>query len=258
MTHQNIVAGLVMSDIVRERIKARLKELDVSANFVSMKAGLDRSLLGKYLNGKVAELRESNLRAVAKVLQLEPSALRSDAEVVSFTKHSPSQLTDLSNTLDVPIVGIVEAGAFRPVDWFEDIELGVIVNGYDPNFPRIRQFGFKAHGDSMNLAGIADGDEIVCIDPWEAGVEIGDEDLVVVENRLDGGHTRELTVKELAVFDDRYELRPRSTNPRHKPIVLSRNTDLSEDREVRVVGIVTSIVRRRPVRFSARPTTRRA
>lgn len=110
----------------------------------------------------------------------------------------------------------------------------------------------------MDDAGINHGDQIICLDPWEANVEVGDGDVVVAERISSGGHSRELTVKELKIHTEGWELCPRSKNPKHKSIWIPRDDDPSDGQIVRIVGIVISVVRRRPVRYTARPAIQKA
>lgn len=154
----------------------------------------------------------------------------------------------------VPIVGVVEAGAFRPVDWFAEADLGEVVVDSVPGSGRA--FAFKVAGDSMDLAGIGPDSTVVCLDPWSENLELGDGDVVVVERTINGGHTRELTCKELVIGDNGPELHPRSSNPRHKPLRFPGDADLSSEtgpeHEVRIVGLVIQTVTRQPPRRPGR------
>src|SRR5215207_7771379 len=202
-----------MSDfgIVRERIRQRLEELSLTANAASEQAGIDRSILRKFMNESVKELREHNLKAVAKGLRVTPQWLLGETD-----DKGESENGFIPNQHDVPIVGIVESGAFRPVDWFKEADLGWIHNAYDLNFPGESQFGFVVRGDQMEKAGIYDGDEVVCVDPWDVAVQIGDGDWVVVECKSVESGTRELTIKEMHIAGNQIELTPRSSSKMHR------------------------------------------
>ena len=120
--------------------------------------------------------------------------------------------------------GIVEAGAFRPVNLFDqDSDYRVIPIAPDPRYPAHSQFAFRVEGDSMNRAHIEPGMWVHAIDyaAWQRRHgEPGDGDLVVVTRVRDGHPERELTVKQLRIFRDRMELRPQSTNPKHEVLVM--------------------------------------
>ena len=73
-------------------------------------------------------------------------------------------------------------------------------------------------------------------------LQLRDGMIVVVQRSRDGGHFREWSVKQIAMFEDRVEFLPRSTNPRHKPIVVDRNHDADDGVAVEVIAIVRRIV----------------
>ena len=74
-----------------------------------------------------------------------------------------------------------------------------------------RAFAFRCSGDSMNEAGIEDGDFVI-VEPQP--VEIHDKDLVLA-NVGDYG-----TVKCFKKSGNTISLFPKSSNPEHKPIFL--------------------------------------
>jgi SOS-response transcriptional repressor LexA len=241
-----------MSDfgIVRERIRQRLEELSLTANAASEQAGIDRSILRKFMNESVKELREHNLKAIAKGLRVTPAWLLGETE-----DKGESENGFVPNHHDVPIVGIVESGAFRPVDWFQEADLGWIHNAYDLNFQGESQFGFVVRGDQMEKAGIYDGDEVVCVDPWDVAVQIGDGDWVVVECKSVESGTRELTIKEMHIVGNQIELAPRSSSKMHRTYTLPLDADL-QNGPISIVGAVTSVIRRKPLKMGARSSLR--
>jgi SOS-response transcriptional repressor LexA len=242
-----------MSEITRQRIKQRLDELQLTPNAASTSAGMDRSTLGKFLQDKVDELRDTNLKALAEVLNCDPRYLRGEIDSLTAPPESASQSYPIPHNLDVPILGIAEAGAFRRIDW--NRELGKIVNGVRPEFARDQQFGILMRDDSMLLAGINVGDELVCVNPWTTGVEIGEGDWVLVQVRAQGQKNSELTVKELVIESDHWLLRPRCANEAdYQAYTLPSGANLSESGQVKIIGLVVSVSRHRPIRMSARAT----
>jgi SOS-response transcriptional repressor LexA len=248
---------MASSEIMRERIRQRLEEMSLTANAASLQAGIDRSILRKFLSGKVQELRDNNVRAVAKVLKRDPNWLRGE-DVPPEAAGGDEGEGFVPNATDVRIVGIVEAGAFRPVD-FNGVDLGYAHNARDPNFADEDQFAFIVRGDQMDKAGIEDGDDIICVDPWDVAVQLGDGDLIVLEVKISGpaGDVRELTVRQLVVHKDHYEFAPRSSNGKHRSIDVPLDGDLM-DGNIRILGVVTSIIRRRPVKLGVRGALRAA
>lgn len=235
-----------MSDITRERIEARLKELDLSKNAASEEAGMDRSMLGKFLKGETKRLGYDRLSALARVLRTTVPYLVGETDVI---EEGAASATSSPSTYDVPVVGIVEAGAFRPQGWFDGQNLGVIENGLVKAWEGERQFAFLVRGDHVDRAAIRDGDAVICIDPWGAEAQIGSGDLVVVESR--SGAVSEWTVREMIIHRDEVELAVRSSNPRLEAIRLPADADLRQG-DHRLVGVVTGVQRRFTVKRGPR------
>ena len=73
-------------------------------------------------------------------------------------------------------------------------------------------------GDSVNEKA-AEGGYAHVVDAIEMGYAPQDGHFVVVERRIDGGHRRERTVKQIVLNKGVVELWPRSTNP----VMISRS-----------------------------------
>lgn len=150
-----------------------------------------------------------------------------------------------------PIVATVEAGAWREVDEFDQSEPEWVAVPPDDKYPDATQEVYTVSGDSMNALEphpITPGSRVVGVryDEIASRSPLRDGLVVVVQRTRDGGHTRELSVKQVAWFDDRIEFQPRSTNPRHKPIVV-RHDDWEDDGvEVKIAALVRDIMHRLP------------
>ncbi|KAA0684553.1 helix-turn-helix domain-containing protein [Neorhizobium sp. P12A] len=149
------------------------------------------------------------------------------------------------------VAGIVEAGSFREVDEFDQSEPEQIMLPRDERFPRARLLVFDCNGDSMNdlrPRPIFPGDRLVCIsyEDVEGEVELRSGMIVVVQRERDGGHFREWSVKQLELFADRAEFHPRSTNPKHKPIVVRRDHDADDGVTVQVIALVRRVMNEMP------------
>jgi len=141
------------------------------------------------------------------------------------------------------LVGIVEAGAFRPdTGMNQDNTYRYIAMAPDPRYPVDSQFAFQVMGDSMERAGIIEGMYVLGIDlyAWERlHGEPGDGKLVIVARTRDHHPERELTVKRLRIFRDRIELHPESGNPAHQPFV--SKLPLSEaSMEWQIIAVILS------------------
>lgn len=235
-------------------IKAEAERQGMSASKLAESAGMSRNALHPFFRGDVLSPGIETIRAIERVLKRKftDDAIAAEASVAPAISRDSVEISDDSLLITVTIEGLAEAGAFRPVDWFAGTDLGNVVYVPEPETTGLRHFGFRVVGDSVDLLGIFDGDVVICVDPWESGADLGTGDVVVVENILNGGHTRELTLKELEISASGHVLNPRSSNPKHRPIPLPRDDDPNDGREVRIVGVVVSVSRKRPVRFRPR------
>lgn len=167
---------------------------------------------------------------------------------------SESWLLGTTDDPGVPIVeaergirygGIVEAGAFRPVELLnQDADHKFLPLSPDPRFPAKDQYAFEVVGDSMNLARILPGMLVQAVDvyAWERlHGEPGDGKLVIVARTRSADPERELTVKRLRIFRDRIELRPESDNPVHKPLAYPNPPREGEDMAVVIAVVLKSI-----------------
>jgi repressor LexA len=123
-------------------------------------------------------------------------------------------------TVDIPLVGSVACG--MPIFAEENIEAMIPV-AKSLARPGSRYFLLRAVGDSMNLAGIEDGDLVLVRQQITA--ESGDLVVALIDD--------EATVKEFHRSDDMVVLKPRSRNKKHQPIILT------EDFQIQGVAIKT-------------------
>ncbi len=126
-----------------------------------------------------------------------------------------------AQTVDVPLVGSVSCG--KPILAEENIE-GYIPVSTSIAKPGARHFFLHAHGDSMDKAGIKDGDMVLI--RLQSTADEGDRVVALVDD--------EATIKEFRRSNDIVVLMPRSTNPKHKPIVLTS--------DFKVQGVVVTVV----------------
>jgi SOS-response transcriptional repressor LexA len=161
-----------------------------------------------------------------------PARRRAQDNVVQFR---PSLSPANADTVSYPILGAVEAGAFREIDLLSQVEPKSVEAARSTTFPNAKPMAWVAHGDSMNEAKIFDGMIILGVDFQDAGGVLTNNTIVVVEQNRGG--LIERSVKVVAVYPDRTEFQPRSTNPVHRPIVY-KNGNRDEDVEVRVLTVI--------------------
>ncbi len=124
-------------------------------------------------------------------------------------------------TVEVPVVGKVSCGS--PILASENIESTIPVSTKLAR-PPYKYFLLKAKGDSMNLAGINDGDLVLIRQQNTAQ----NKDIIVA--LIDD----EATIKEYNIAGDKVVLKPLSSNPVHKPIILTN--------DFKIQGIVVTTI----------------
>lgn len=127
-----------------------------------------------------------------------------------------------AQTINVPLLGAVACGT--PILAEENITAMIPVSVQIAK-PSNRYFFLRAKGDSMNEAGIDEGDLVLIKQQNTAN----NGDLVVA--LID----EEATMKEFHRQDDCIILKPRSTNKDHQPIILTR--------DFQVQGVVVQVVK---------------
>lgn len=113
-----------------------------------------------------------------------------------------------ARTVNVPLVGSVPCGL--PLLAEENLEMMVPVSIKLAKPPHT-YFLLRATGDSMNKKGIKDGNLVLVKQQPDA--ENGQDVVALIDD--------EATVKEIHKTDSAIILKPQSTNPEHKPIVLT-------------------------------------
>lgn len=177
------------------------------------------------------------------------------APIAAFLGAPPPNVEIKASGVDlVPakLAGKVAAGLFRETDDINQDEPDPVFVPADARFPNARLLMFDVEGDSMNELrprAILDGDRILCVAYEDVAAELPLRDgmTVVVQRTRDGGHLREWSVKQLEVQDNKVVFHPRSTNPRHKPIVIDRSGFEAGPTEVEIIAIVRQILNSVPL-----------
>jgi len=126
-----------------------------------------------------------------------------------------------ARTVSVPLVGTASCGGLLLAE--ENVEATIPVSVKLAR-PHHRYFLLRASGDSMDLAGIRNGDLVLVRQQNTAGT--GD----IVVATVDG----EAAIKEFHPSSDVVVLRPRSSNPKHRDIILTS--------DFLVQGVVVTVV----------------
>lgn len=225
-----------------ERLQQRIDELGWSKAELSRRSGINYDSINKYLRGDIDNPRGNILEKLAETIERSVLWLRDGIE------QSEAELSRIGGRM-VPVrtAGTVEAGAFREVDEFDQGEPDEIYLPPDTKYPNARQMAFVVAGDSMNNLDprpILPGDRAVCVAYADIASEVKLRDgmVVVVQRQRDGGHFREWSIKQIELYEDRTVFAPRSTNPKHKPIIVPRDFDADNGEEVEVIALLRRVV----------------
>lgn len=169
-----------------------------------------------------------------------PSGLDDDAPGAATSREEALGL--VRNVERLAVRWTAEAGTWREVD-INDGEPPAFYVAMSEKYPGLPRFLVEVRGDSMTDVKIFDGDFVIAVD-WTHLGGMADGQIVVAQRIRDGGHTIETTIKELRLFSDRFELVPRSPNPKHKPIIVFNDTEADDGIEVRIIGLVDNPTRR--------------
>lgn len=123
---------------------------------------------------------------------------------------SPYDKNNSSKTVKIPILGYVPCGT--PFLAEENIERNIAVSRKIAK-PPYKYFMLRAMGDSMNKAGINNGDLVLVKQQMTANS--GDIVVALIDD--------EATIKQLQLHKDYITLEPRSTNADHCSIILEKD-----------------------------------
>ena len=132
--------------------------------------------------------------------------IRLSNEAMAFGQESVS-------TVEIPLLGSVACGA--PIFAEENIETRIPVSTALAR-PGSNYFLLRAQGDSMDKAGIED--RSILLVRQQSVADNGDKVVALIND--------EATVKVFEKTDQAVILRPKSNNPKHRPIVLTENCQI--------------------------------
>ena len=115
-----------------------------------------------------------------------------------------------AQTINIPLLGAVACGT--PIYAEENIEAMIPISNKLAK-PNAKHFLLRAFGNSMNKAGINDGDLVLVRQQQTA--QDGDLVVALIDDCA--------TIKKLSISENVIILKPCSTNKTHKPIILDRD-----------------------------------
>ena len=145
---------------------------------------------------------------------------KTKTDSLKLTKDTESNSRH-AQTVDVPLVGTVSCGT--PIYAEENIEAMIPVSTSLAKTTS-KYFILRAIGDSMDLAGIDEGD-LVLVRRQESA-DNGEKVVALIDE--------EATIKEFYKTNEVVVLKPKSSNPDNKPIILTE--------DFRIQGVVTAVI----------------
>lgn len=202
---------------VGERMKARRKQIGMSAEQVADQLNISPSTVYRYENGDIEKMGIDKLTPIADALRTTPAYLMGWG---TQSQPPPPNMIPLPKMREWPVLGATACGKplhrellDETVSAPDDIKADIV---------------FRCVGDSMINARIFDGDAVFIRTQPE--VEQGQ---IAVERIGD-----EYTLKRVYVHEDYVELR--AENPTYKAIIL-RGKDLEED-NFEIVGLAVAFL----------------
>jgi hypothetical protein len=222
-----------MGDIDRERLRELVAESGRSARSISLAAKLGATAIKDILSGKSRDPGGATISAIASELGVAMGEFYRDGVPADDARHVQIVPRFL------PVRFRVRAGLWEEVGSEEPISDFDFAVGPNPRFAEWPQWLEEVKGDSCNEL-IPDRHLAHVVDAVEMGYEAQTGDVVVVERRRDGGHTRERTIKQVEITaDGLIQLWPRSANPKwSEPVAPTNGTREGEEIEVEIVGLV--------------------
>lgn len=210
---------------------------------------IDRAAVNKMTTGE-RKIAADEMLAITRILV---PAQGESPTVPPELERVPIEISPTTRELvPVRIAGRVEAGAFRQQEDLGDWdEAETVLDVRDPKYPNARQLCFDVVGDSMNALKprpIMDGDRVfgVAFEDVSESTPLRDGMVVVIERSRYGGQEREWSIKQIELYSDRIEFHPRSTNPRHKPIIVPRDPNPDDGTKVEIITLVRRIMNELP------------
>ncbi len=233
---------------VLERIEKRLRTLGTTAQAASLSSGLSKDAIRNMRRAQDSEQRGVNtrtLQALAPVLRTNTRWLLdgSGSEDALDSEVPPNSVAVIDSAVAmIPVVGFVEAGAWREEEYFESLGLGEMpfpVTG----MPADSLYVLEVHGNSMDQI-VPTGTRVICAQL--DAVEPRDGDMVHVRRERAGLY--ESTLKKVHLTENGLELRTASNDPEWRmanggQTVIRIDSD-EADAEARIIGVVVYEIRR--------------
>lgn len=214
---------------VATNIRALLEERKMSANALSVAAGLNRDTVGQILKGRGANPRSDTIAKLANALGVEPAALLS-GEAAGRPAIRAAEIL-------LPVRYSVAAGVWLEAqDYLGQAEPNLVPVRQIPRYAGVDQWLERVAGDNLDRFA-PPGSLVHVVDVGQFDYQPQHCDIVVVERSRAGATLFERSLRWLSVIGGEILLRNHSHNPRWgAPIPLTANQS-GADETVRIVGL---------------------
>lgn len=219
--------------ILRERLRELLALRSTNAKETSLKAGLSESYISDIFQGKSKNPRMSALQAIAEVLQADLRYLLGQSDTVTADERR-------RGVMPIPVRGIVEVGAFRPMlQKLKSSQGRDVYAELNSTYPHADHFAMAVRDDAMSDAGIMEGMIVICVDLATSNAPIENGKIYAIRRTYDGGKTFETSLKRAHVYRDRIEYRPESSDPDYRPIMVAAGSRVDDtEAEIEAIGLL--------------------
>lgn len=213
-------------DVLYDKIAALCNQRGVSITTMCKDSGASRAAISDLKMGRSKTLSSATLTKIAAYFSISVDYLLGNEETEKPAASESDELQRLglepySPKGQMPILGRVAAGLPMYAD--ENI-IGYCANDFTDGES---YYALTVHGDSMNAAGIDDGDLVVV--RQQPTVDDGQIAVVLVDGQ-------EATIKYVRQQGDVIVLAPKSYNPAHQPLIYN-----AREVPIRVIGRVVQV-----------------
>lgn len=224
-----------------QRLEIAMNKAGIASRPLSQQAGLSVSYVHDLFSGRTQRPSYEAMEAIAKVLEVSVAFLRGE------DNHTPTQQTSKVAIEDMPVVGIVETGAFRSI--MQTASEIIVARPTSTVHPQAKHFVYMVNDDAMSAAKegpFLPGMELICVDLISADVEVETGKLYVIRRTLDGGRTYETILRRVMIKRGQTDLVTESARAdweSFEKIVVPGRLGTDKRAEVFVVGLVVGTYR---------------
>jgi repressor LexA len=201
--------------VTEARIHAGISQSELARRMGTKQSNISRAESGKIVPGI------SFLKEVAKAVNASFVFPKFSFIAKEKTNNNVDENLNRVKTVNIPLVGNIACGlpvfAEENVEEFIPVSSKLVKQGF-------KYFLLKAKGDSMNMAGINDGDVVLV--KQQSVANNGDRVVALINE--------EATLKEFHIASGVIVLKPISKNKKHKPIIV--------DKDFQVQGVVAAVI----------------